>query len=72
MKTSEIKKFVEIFCEAFLIFKKYFASAIQALFNFYKKGFLNSEAARIRVKRINLRRYVQSRGSRLWQFKFAS
>jgi hypothetical protein len=37
MKASETKKFVKIFCEAFLIFKKYFASTIQDLFSFYKK-----------------------------------
>jgi hypothetical protein len=42
MKTSETKKFVKIFCEAFLILRKYF--------HFYKKGFLNSQAGRIRVK----------------------
>jgi hypothetical protein len=34
MKTSETKKFVKIFSEAFLIKKKYFASAIQDLFSF--------------------------------------
>jgi hypothetical protein len=40
-KTSETKKFVQPFCKAFLIFKKYFASTIQDLlyFHFYKKGF---------------------------------
>jgi hypothetical protein len=46
MKTSE-KKFV--FCEAFLILKKYFSSNIRIYFDFYKKGFLNSQAVRIRV-----------------------
>jgi hypothetical protein len=50
MKTCETKTFVKIFCEAFLIFKNYFASTIQDLyFHFYKKGFLNSQAVRIRV-----------------------
>jgi hypothetical protein len=37
MKTSETKKFVKIFCEAFLIFKKYLASTIQGLFSFLQK-----------------------------------
>jgi hypothetical protein len=40
MKTSEAKKFVQIFCEAFLIFKKYFASTIQNLFSFIQKRLL--------------------------------
>jgi hypothetical protein len=48
MKTFETKKFVKIFFEAFLSFKKYFASAIQD-FSFLQKGFLNSQAVRIRV-----------------------
>jgi hypothetical protein len=30
--------------------KKYFAEAILDLFSFFKKGFLNSQAVRIRVK----------------------
>jgi hypothetical protein len=34
MKTSETKKFVKNFCEAFLLKKKYFASTIQDLFSF--------------------------------------
>jgi hypothetical protein len=46
MKTSETKKFVKIFCETFLIFKK----PSRTYFHFYKKGFLNSQAVRIRVK----------------------
>jgi hypothetical protein len=50
METSEPKKFVKIFCKAFLIFKKYFATTIQHLFPFLQKGFLNSQAVRIRVK----------------------
>jgi hypothetical protein len=51
MKTFETKKVVKIFCEAFWIFKKYFASIIQDLSSFlHKKGFLNSLAVRIRVK----------------------
>jgi hypothetical protein len=37
MKTLETKKFVKIFCEAFLIFKKYFASTTQDLFSFLQK-----------------------------------
>jgi hypothetical protein len=37
MKTSETKKFVEIFCKAFLILKKYLALAIQDLFSFLQK-----------------------------------
>jgi hypothetical protein len=37
MKTSETKKFVKIFCEALLIFKKYFASTIHDLFSFLQK-----------------------------------
>jgi hypothetical protein len=37
MKTSETQKFINIFCEAFLIFKKYFASTIQDLFSFFSK-----------------------------------
>jgi hypothetical protein len=34
MKTSETNKFVKNFCEALLIFQKYFASTIQDLFSF--------------------------------------
>jgi hypothetical protein len=37
MKASETKKFVKVFCEAFLIFEKYFASAILDLFLFLPK-----------------------------------
>jgi hypothetical protein len=48
MNTSETKKFVKIFCEAFLIFKKYLALT-RTYFHFYKRGFLNSQAVRIRV-----------------------
>jgi hypothetical protein len=48
MKGSETKKF-KIFCEVLLIIKKYFASTIEDFFHFYKKGFLNSQAVRIRV-----------------------
>jgi hypothetical protein len=40
MKTSETKKFDKIFCEAFLIFKEYFASTIQDLFSFLQKRLL--------------------------------
>jgi hypothetical protein len=51
MKTSETKKFVKVFCEAFLIFKKIFSLSHPTLnFIFIKKGFLNSQAVRIRVK----------------------
>jgi hypothetical protein len=38
MKTSETKKCVKIFCEAFLIFQIYFAEAIQDLFAFLQKS----------------------------------
>jgi hypothetical protein len=51
LKTSETKKYVKIFCEAFLILKKYFASIIQDLFSFLQKRFLNPQAVRIRVKK---------------------
>jgi hypothetical protein len=37
MKTSETKRFVQIFCEAFFYFKKYFASPIRDLFSFLQK-----------------------------------
>jgi hypothetical protein len=37
MKTSDTKKVVKIFCEAVLIFKKYFANGIQDLFLFLQK-----------------------------------
>jgi hypothetical protein len=50
MKTSETKKFVQIFCEAFFILKKYFAWPSMTYFHFYKKGFLNYQAVRIRVE----------------------
>jgi hypothetical protein len=40
MKTSESKKFVKMFCEAFLILKKYFASPSQDLFAFLQKMLL--------------------------------
>jgi hypothetical protein len=49
MKTSETKKFVQIFCEAFFILKNTFLKSFMTYFNFYKKGFLNSQAVRIRV-----------------------
>jgi hypothetical protein len=39
-KTPETKKFAEIFCEAFLAFKKYFDEAIQDLVPFLKKDLL--------------------------------
>jgi hypothetical protein len=50
MKTSQIKEFVKKFCEAFLIFNKYFLQPSRTYFQFYKKGFLNSQAVRIRFK----------------------
>jgi hypothetical protein len=54
MKTSETKKFVKIFCEAFLIFKKIFCLSHPGfIFIFYKKGFLNSQAVRVRVNQIS-------------------
>jgi hypothetical protein len=49
MKTSETKKFVQIFCEAFLIFKNTLLKPSITYLHFYKKGFLNSQAVRIRV-----------------------
>jgi hypothetical protein len=54
MKTSETKKFVKIFCEAFLIKKKYFAST-KTYFHVYKQGFLYSQAVRIRVNGKNVK-----------------
>jgi hypothetical protein len=48
MKTSETKKFVQIFCKAFLIVEKIRPS--RTYFHFYKRGFLNSQEVRIRVK----------------------
>jgi hypothetical protein len=39
MKTSETKKFVKIFCEAFLIFKNILLQPSRTYFNFYKKGY---------------------------------
>jgi hypothetical protein len=50
MKTSETKKFVQIFCEAFLFLKNILLQPSRTYFHFYKKGFLNSQAVRIRVK----------------------
>jgi hypothetical protein len=51
MKTSETKKFVKIFCEAFWILKKnILLQPSRNSFHFYKKGFLNSQAVRIRIK----------------------
>jgi hypothetical protein len=47
MKTSATEKFVKIFYEAFLIFKKYFASTIRDLFSFLQKRLFNSQAVRI-------------------------
>jgi hypothetical protein len=50
MKTSEKKNnFVKIFCLAFLIFKNILLQPSKTYFHFYKKGFLNSQAVRIRV-----------------------
>jgi hypothetical protein len=37
MEISETKRFGKIFCEAFLIFEKYFVLAIQDLFSFLQK-----------------------------------
>jgi hypothetical protein len=42
MKTSESKKIIKIFYEAFMIFKKHFAKPSRTYFHLYKKGFLNS------------------------------
>jgi hypothetical protein len=53
MKTSETKKFVTIFCESFLIFKNILLQPSKTYFPFYKKGFLNSPAVRIRVKNLS-------------------
>jgi hypothetical protein len=49
MKTSETKKFVKIFCEAFFIVKNILLQPSRTYFHFYKKCFLNSQAVRIRV-----------------------
>jgi hypothetical protein len=48
MKTSETKNFVKIF--AFLIFKNILLQPFKTYCHFYKKGFLNSQAVRIRVE----------------------
>jgi hypothetical protein len=50
MKTSETKKFFKIFCEVFLILKNTLLMPPRTYFYFYKKGFLNSQVVRIRVK----------------------
>jgi hypothetical protein len=50
-KSPKTKSLLRFFCEAFLIIKKYFASTIQDLFHFYKKGVLNPQVVRIRVNR---------------------
>jgi hypothetical protein len=42
MKTSETKKFVKVFCEAFLILKKYFAYVVQDFFSFLQKRVFKS------------------------------
>jgi hypothetical protein len=47
MKTSETKKFVKIFCEAFLITKNILLQPSRTYFHFYKKDFLNSQAGGI-------------------------
>jgi hypothetical protein len=53
IKTTETKKAVKTFCEAFFIPKQIFSlSHPRLIFIFMKKGFLNSQAARIRVKKI--------------------
>jgi hypothetical protein len=49
MKTSETKKFVKIFCKAFLILKNILLKPSRT-YNHLKKGFFNSQALRIRVK----------------------
>jgi hypothetical protein len=50
MKTSETKKFVKIFCEDFWFLKNILLQPSRTYFHFYKIGFLNSQAVRIRVK----------------------
>jgi hypothetical protein len=51
MKTFETKKFVQIFCEAFWIFFNICFNHPRLIFIFIKKkGFLNSQAVRIRFK----------------------
>jgi hypothetical protein len=49
-KTSKTKKFLKIFCEAFLILQNILLKPSRTYFHFYKTGFLNSQAVRIRVK----------------------
>jgi hypothetical protein len=50
-KTSETKKFVKIFLRGVFDFKQIFCLSHPGLiFIFTKKGFLNSQAMRIRVK----------------------
>jgi hypothetical protein len=48
MKTSETKRFVEIFCEAFL--QNILVKPYRTYFNFYNKDSLNPQAVRNRVK----------------------
>jgi hypothetical protein len=53
MKTSVTKKIVPIFCEAFLILKNILLKPSSTYFHFYKRGILNSQVVRIRVKKFN-------------------
>jgi hypothetical protein len=50
MKTTETKMFGKVFCEAFLILKKLLKPS-RTYFHLYKKGSLNPQAVRIRVKK---------------------
>jgi hypothetical protein len=49
MKTSETKKFVKIFARQFGFLKNILLQPSRTYFYVYKKGFLNSQAVRIRV-----------------------
>jgi hypothetical protein len=49
MKTSVTKKFVKIFCNEYIIFLNILLQPSWTYFHFYKKGFLNYQAVRIRV-----------------------
>jgi hypothetical protein len=50
MKIPETKKFGKILCEALLIFKNILLKPSRTYFHIFKKGSLNPQAVRIRVK----------------------
>jgi hypothetical protein len=50
-KTSETKSLLRFFARHFLFQKNILLQPSMTYFHFYKKGFLNSKAVRIRVKR---------------------